>query len=154
MKPAQRRVKGRKHRKGRSVLFKPYHNAPQPVIGCDSQEVAVLAPKGLDNWSACSLPPPSDQRGPRRKEDEVLGLVGAGCMFTRPEGARLSCGNLSVPHVSLVELNPMLLQEPTKLLLKRLGMVMSLLILDVSPHGCELRLSDRERSVSTLPCKC
>jgi hypothetical protein len=59
----------------------------------------------------------------------------------------------SIPQISLFELNPILLQEPTKLILKRPLPMMLLLAVDVLRQRLQIRWPNRKRTVPSLPCE-
>src|SRR3954452_7071430 len=70
-----------------------------------------------------------------------------GPIVMRPERPR----ELSIPHIALVKLDLIGLEERTELLLKRLDSVMLALVADVGPNVFDLRLPHREGPESRLP---
>jgi len=73
-------------------------------------------------------------------------------VVVRRRSVRNRCWFLSsVPHVGFVVIDAVFLQEGSQLVLKRSGLVMLFLIVDVGAEGIEIGGADGEAGVAALP---
>src|SRR5262245_235956 len=97
-------------------------------------------------WGHASRPNgPEDPSPGLRPQADALGQ-----QSPQPRGLK-GRESFSIPHVALIELDLIGLEEPTELLLKRLDPVMLALVADIGPNVFELRLAHRESAESRLP---
>src|SRR5208283_4344193 len=70
-----------------------------------------------------------------------------------PSGVREVFAHPSIPHVTLVDLDPVALANPPELVLKRHGSMMFLLVGNVCLQLSDMAGTDREGPVAILPIK-
>lgn len=93
-----------------------------------------------------------ETRGPKARSIPAWGEA-PGMDATETRGLKARPIHRSIPHIPFVVFDTIFLQKCTKLILKRLFAVMRLLRIDVPDQSVQIRRSNGERTISSLPCE-